>query len=142
MSANVSVCEMSKDVIDLLKKFKLRKEKNIAAIVLKIDKASLKIIVDEQFEDIAIDDLQDELPPQQPRYVVLSYVHKHDDGRVSYPLLFIYVSPQGCSPEQQMMYAGSKTKAVKDAEFTKELEVRSLEELTEENILEKLKQCK
>ena len=28
-------------------------------------------------------------------YVFLSYVLKHDDGRVSYPLCFIYVSPQG-----------------------------------------------
>uniref|UniRef100_A0A0B6Y7Q6 ADF-H domain-containing protein n=1 Tax=Arion vulgaris TaxID=1028688 RepID=A0A0B6Y7Q6_9EUPU len=139
MSTNVSVCDMSQEVIDLLKKFKLRKEKNIAAVVLKIDKASLKIILDEQFENITISDLQDELNPQQPRYVILSYVQKHDDGRVSYPLIFIFISPQGCSPEQQMMYAGSKTKAVKDCDATKVLELRNLDELTEENILDKLK---
>jgi hypothetical protein len=130
---------MSQDVIDLLKKFKLRKEKNIAAVVLKIDKATLKIVLDEQYEDIAISDLQDELPPQQPRYIILSYVQKHDDGRVSYPLVFIFVSPQGCSPEQQMMYAGSKTKAVKDGEITRVVEFRSLDDFTEENILDKLK---
>ncbi|CAL1533212.1 unnamed protein product [Lymnaea stagnalis] len=139
MSTNVSVCDMSQEVIDLLKKFKLRKEKNVAAIVLKIDKASLKIVLDEEYDNISISELQDELPPQQPRYVCLSYVLKHADGRVSYPLVFIFISPQGCSPEQQMMYAGSKTKAVKDGDFTKVIELRSLDDLTEETILDKLK---
>ena len=28
-------------------------------------------------------------------YVLLSYILKHDDGRVSYPLMFIFISPQG-----------------------------------------------
>ena len=28
-------------------------------------------------------------------YVLYSYVLKHDDGRVSYPLVFIFISPQG-----------------------------------------------
>ena len=28
-------------------------------------------------------------------YVLYSYVQKHDDGRVSYPLLFVFISPQG-----------------------------------------------
>ncbi|XP_059155594.1 glia maturation factor beta-like [Physella acuta] len=139
MSSNVSVCDMSPEVVALLKKFKLRKEKNVAAIVLKIDKTSLKIVLDEEYENISVSDLQDELPPQQPRYVCLSYVQNHDDGRVSYPLIFIFISPQGCSPEQQMMYAGSKTKAVKDGDFTKVIELRSLDELTDETILDKLK---
>ncbi|KAH9519621.1 hypothetical protein Btru_003159 [Bulinus truncatus] len=139
MSSNVSVCEMSDEVIDRLKKFKLRKEKNIAAIVLKIDKSTLKIVLDEEYDDISISDLQDELPPQQPRYVCLSYIQKHTDGRVSYPLIFIFISPQGCSPELQMMYAGSKTKAVKDGDFTKVIELRSLDDLTDETIVDKLK---
>ena len=26
---------------------------------------------------------------------MFSYVHNHDDGRVSYPMLFIFISPQG-----------------------------------------------
>ncbi|KAK0054918.1 glia maturation factor beta-like isoform X1 [Biomphalaria pfeifferi] len=130
---------MSQEVIDLLKKFKLRKEKNIAAIVLKIDRASLKIVLDEEYNDISVSDLQEELPSQQPRYVCLSYVQNHSDGRVSYPLIFIFISPPGVSPELQMMYAGSKTKAVKDGDFTKVIELRSLEDLTEETILDKLK---
>lgn len=130
---------MSDEVKTKLKKFRLRKEKNVAAIILKIDKASLKIILDEEHEDISVDDLQEELPSQQPRYIVLSYVKNHDDGRVTYPLIFIFISPEGCNPEQHMMYAGSKLQAVQDGGITKVIELRSLEDLTDETVLEKLK---
>jgi len=137
--ANVSICEMADDVKALLKKFRLRKEKNVAAIVLKIDKASLKIVLDEEHEDISVEDLQNELPSQSPRYVILSYVKNHDDGRITYPLIFIFISPEGCNPEQHMMYAGSKLQAVQDGGLTKVIELRSLEDLTDETVLEKLK---
>lgn len=132
MAQGMPICELSEDVLDSLKKFRYRKEKNIGAIVCKIDKATHKIILDEQFDDIEISDLVEELPHHQPRYIYLSYAHKHADGRVSYPLIFIFVSPQGCQPELQMMYAGSKTHAT--AGFPKVVELRSLEELTEEKI--------
>jgi len=130
---------MADEVKAKLKKFRLRKEKNVAAIVLKIDKASLKVVLDEEHEDITVDDLQDELPSQQPRYVVLSYVKNHDDGRVTYPLIFIFISPEGCNPEQHMLYAGSKLQTVQDGGITKVIELRNLEDLTDETVLDKLK---
>ena len=55
-------------------------------------------------QDISPDDLAESLPPHQPRYVVYSYVYKHDDGRVSYPLCFIFISPQGESPRWELIY--------------------------------------
>lgn len=48
-----------------------------------------------QDEDLQIEDLSAELPAHEPRYIALSYCYKHDDGRVSYPLVFIFISPQG-----------------------------------------------
>lgn len=66
-----------------------------------------------------MEDLQEELPSSQPRYVVYSYCLSHDDGRKSYPLCFIFVSPQGCKTEQQMMYAGSKLSVVQETGLTK-----------------------
>ncbi|KAK3733579.1 hypothetical protein QZH41_008475 [Actinostola sp. cb2023] len=78
------------------------------------------------------------LPLHHQSFVFYSYCHKHDDGRVSYPLCFIYISPPGCKPELQMMYAGSKTNLVKEIEATKVFELRSLEEFTEEWLLSKL----
>uniref|UniRef100_A0A669D679 Glia maturation factor beta n=1 Tax=Oreochromis niloticus TaxID=8128 RepID=A0A669D679_ORENI len=66
------------------------------------------------------------------------YKYEHDDGRVSYPLCFIFSSPVGCRPEQQMMYAGSKNKLVQTVELTKVFEIRNTEDLTEEWLREKL----
>jgi hypothetical protein len=40
--------------------------------------------------------------------------------------------------ELQMMYAGSKLSLVKDAEITKVFEIRDIDELTEEWLLEQL----
>ncbi|KAF4089828.1 hypothetical protein AMELA_G00042630 [Ameiurus melas] len=71
-------------------------------------------------------------------FVVYSYKYQHDDGRVSYPLCFIFSSPVGCKPEQQMMYAGSKNKLVQTVELTKVFEIRNTEDLTEEWLREKL----
>ncbi len=46
-------------------------------------------------QDCSVDDLVQELPTHLPRYVAYSYCYKHDDGRVSYPLCFFFVSPEG-----------------------------------------------
>ncbi|XP_063040416.1 glia maturation factor beta isoform X2 [Engraulis encrasicolus] len=105
---------------------------------MKIDKDKQLVILDEEHEDITPDDLKDELPERQPRFVVYSYKYVHDDGRVSYPLCFIFSSPVGCKPEQQMMYAGSKNKLVQTVELTKVFEIRNTEDLTEEWLREKL----
>uniref|UniRef100_A0A6I8MZ25 Glia maturation factor gamma n=1 Tax=Ornithorhynchus anatinus TaxID=9258 RepID=A0A6I8MZ25_ORNAN len=68
-------------------------------------------------QNISPDELKNELPERQ--FVVYSYKYLHGDGRVSYPLCFIFSSPVGCKPEQQMMYAGSKNRLVQAAELTK-----------------------
>ncbi|XP_054652529.1 glia maturation factor beta [Dunckerocampus dactyliophorus] len=138
MSESLAVCEVDEDLVKKLKKFRLRKETNNAAIVMKIDKDKHLVILDEEHEDISPDDLKDELPERQPRFVIYSYKYHHDDGRVSYPLCFIFSSPVGCRPEQQMMYAGSKNKLVQTAEMTKVFEIRNTEDLTEEWLREKL----
>lgn len=91
-----------------------------------------------EYDNITIEELANEIPASQPRFVVYSYCYKHDDGRVSYPICFIFVSPIGCKPELQMMYAGSKSNLVKVAQFTKVFEVRSTEELDEEWLTSKL----
>jgi hypothetical protein len=89
-------------------------------------------------QDVSLEDVAAELPERQPRYCAYSYAYKHDDGRVSYPLCFIFVSPEGCKPEIQMMYAGSKNALVKMGQFTKVFETRNVEELTEDWLKEKL----
>ncbi|XP_061157232.1 glia maturation factor beta [Syngnathus typhle] len=139
MSESLTVCDVDEDLIEKLKKFRLRKETNNAAIVMKINREKQLVVLDEEHEDISPDDLKEELPERQPRFVAYSYKYQHDDGRVSYPLCFIFVSPVGCNPEQQMMYAGSKNRLVQTAQMTKVFEIRNTEDLTEEWLREKLR---
>ncbi|XP_076002456.1 glia maturation factor gamma [Genypterus blacodes] len=132
MSSALVVCEVHEDLKAKLRKFRFRKETNNAAIIMKIDMAKQVVILEEEYEDISLDDLREELPERQPRFIVYSYKLVHGDGRVSYPLCFIFCSPLGCKPEQQMMYAGSKNQLVQAAELTKVFETRSADDLTEE----------
>ncbi|NXG36342.1 GMFB factor, partial [Dromaius novaehollandiae] len=122
-SESLVVCDVAEDLVEKLRKFRFRKETNNAAIIMKIDKDKQLVVLDEEHEGISPDELKDELPERQPRYpsyvTGICYRYQHDDGRVSYPLCFIFSSPVGCKPEQQMMYAGSKNKLVQTAELTK-----------------------
>ncbi|XP_072345814.1 glia maturation factor beta isoform X2 [Scyliorhinus torazame] len=124
--------------MEKLKKFRFRKETTNAALIMKIDKEQHMVILDEEYEDISPEELKNELPEQQPRFVVYSYRYKHTDGRTSYPLCFIFFSPCGCKPEQQMLYAGSKIGLVDVAEFTKVFEIRNTEDFSEEWLCKKL----
>ena len=139
MSHDVKICDISDDVKMKLKSFRFRKEKNIAAIVLKIDPEKLLVVEDETFEDITFDELKSELPEHNPRYVVLSYVYHHDDNRISFPLCFIHISPAGCKPQLHMMYAGTYIEVQNVLGLTKTFEVRDIEEFTEEWLKTKLK---
>ncbi|KAG9478274.1 glia maturation factor gamma [Eleutherodactylus coqui] len=138
MSDSLVVCDVDPDLREKLRKFRFRKETNNAAILMKIDKEKQLVVLEEEFEDISPDDLQNELPERQPRFLVYSYRYSHDDGRISYPLCMIFSSPVGCKPEQQMMYAGSKNRLVQIAELTKVFEIRTTSDLTEEWLKERL----
>ncbi|XP_074653749.1 glia maturation factor beta-like [Tubulanus polymorphus] len=138
MCAQVTICEVDEDLKKTLKRFRFRKQKNTAALILKIIPEKLLVVLDEEYEDKTIEDLVEELPSHLPRYVVYSYVKNHDDGRISYPLCFIFISPSGTKPELQMMYAGSKLEVVKELGLSKVFELRSVEEFTEEWLNEKL----
>lgn len=106
--------------------------------LVKVEREKQQIVIDEKLEDTTIEQLQDTLPSHQPRYIVLSFRREHDDGRVSYPLCFIYFTPRDSHAELQMLYAASKISLQRTADLTKTFEIRELEELTEEWLLSKL----
>jgi len=138
MSQNVSVCDIEPSLKEELRKFRFRKATNNAAIIMKVDQVKQTIFLEEELMDIDVDELREALPSHQPRFLVYSFKLDHGDGRISYPMCFIYSSPQDCKPALQMMYAGSKLSLVKEAELTKVFEIRCLEELTEEWLHSKL----
>ncbi|KAI4534552.1 hypothetical protein MG293_015412 [Ovis ammon polii] len=137
-SDSLVVCEVDPELKEKLRKFRFRKETDNAAIIMKVDKDRQMVVLEEEFQNISPEELKMELPERQPRFVVYSYKYMHADGRVSYPLCFIFSSPVGCKPEQQMMYAGSKNRLVQTAELTKVFEIRTTDDLTEAWLKEKL----
>ena len=90
---------------------------------------------------------------------IINFVYKYfryerEDGRIQYPLCFIFSSPAGTSGKQMMAYASSRNQSkhlflytlifkihsVRDmAGVTKVFELRSTEDLTQEWLSEKLK---
>lgn len=105
---------------------------------MKVDREKQQVCIDEQIEDITVDDLQEQLPGHQPRYIVFSYKLIHDDQRISYPMCFIFYTPRDSHIELQMMYAGTTRALVREADLTKTFEIRELDELTEEWLRENL----
>ncbi|XP_017772456.1 PREDICTED: glia maturation factor beta [Nicrophorus vespilloides] len=138
MSGNVNICSVTDNVKKAIKEFRFQKMQDTAALILKVDREKQEIIVDEELEKISVDDLQESLPSHQPRYVILSYRQVHNDGRISFPLCFIFYTPRDSHAELQMMYAGSKISLQNEAGLTRSYEIRELEDLTEEWLLEKL----
>lgn len=106
---------------------------------MKIDREKQTVILDEQIDEITLEELSDQLPSHQPRYIIYSYKMIHDDQRVSYPMCFIYYTPRDSQIELQIMYAGTKTALQRETDLTRVYEIRELEELTEEWLKEKLK---
>jgi Cofilin/tropomyosin-type actin-binding protein len=67
----------------------------IFLFAVKVDRAKQCICVDEVLEGISVDELRESLPSHQPRYVIYSYKMEHSDGRISFPMCFIYITPRG-----------------------------------------------
>ena len=140
MTSSVPVCAIDPDLQEQLRAFRFRRDKTSKAIVMKIDRERQLLICDEVLDDISTEELRDELPEHQPRFVVYSFPLDHgDQGRVSYPMCLIFSTPRDCKTELQVMYAGTKLSLVKEAELTKVFEIRDLEELTDEWLHQKLK---
>uniref|UniRef100_A0A8C3TBU6 Glia maturation factor n=1 Tax=Chelydra serpentina TaxID=8475 RepID=A0A8C3TBU6_CHESE len=93
-SDSLVVCDVDPALTEKLRKFRFRKETNNAAILMKIDKERQLVVLEEEFQDISPEELKSELPERQPRYPsAVGYKYVHDDGRISYPLCFIFSSP-------------------------------------------------
>ncbi|POI23216.1 hypothetical protein CIB84_013035, partial [Bambusicola thoracicus] len=119
-SESLVVCDVAEDLVEKLRKFRFRKETNNAAIIMKIDKDKQLVVLDEEHEKkhllctvTSISTKMEEFPihcalsspvllvsehfslTSEKTFIVYSYKYQHEDGRVSYPLCFIFSSPVG-----------------------------------------------
>lgn len=117
------LCDISDDVKEELRKFRFRKSTNSSALLrkmqchlqwdlliekrnylcnilnnfyvtVKVDREKQMVILDECIDDVSVDELREQLPGHQPRYIVYSYRMEHADGRTSYPICFIFYTPR------------------------------------------------
>ncbi|KAI0723990.1 maturation factor [Cerioporus squamosus] len=123
-----------------LRKFRFaRRDAGHAAIVIKINKQKLVMEEVEQFDDISIEDLAEELPENSPRYVVLSYELNHSDGRKSFPLVLVNWAPTSSEMGLLTLHASAFLDFQTTADVSKVIEVRDgAEGFTKEMIDQKL----
>ena len=106
---------------------------------MKVNPKTQEIVLDQALTDVKIEDLQEELPTAVPRYIVFAYKYTHKDERVEYPLSFIFYSPPQIRPDLAMMYSSSINIINNELQVQKIFNISSVEELTEEWLLDKLK---
>ncbi|GBE82105.1 Actin-depolymerizing factor gmf1 [Sparassis crispa] len=108
-----------------LRKFRFaRRNAGHAALVVKINKKKLIMEEVEQFDDIGIEDLGEELPENAPRYVLLSYELNHSDGRKSFPLVLVNWAPTSSEMSLLTLHASAFLDFQTTADVSKVIEVR------------------
>ncbi|CAI5760560.1 unnamed protein product [Candida verbasci] len=110
MSSNLYT--FSSVVLSNIKKFRFEsiKSDSLQASIYKINKDSYEIEQEEIDDDDDIDSVEllvEELPDNQPRYIILSYPYKTNDNRLKTPLVLIYWIPPTTSQQYKMLYAGA-----------------------------------
>ncbi|KAG6908766.1 hypothetical protein DXG01_003378 [Tephrocybe rancida] len=139
MSQTATV-DIPQSIKDTLRKFRFaRRNAGSAALVIKINKAKLLLEEVEQFDDVSIEELAEELPENSPRYVVLSYELNHKDGRKSFPLALVNWAPMTSEIGLLTLHASALLNFQITADVSKIIEVRDGPEgLTKEIIDAKL----
>jgi hypothetical protein len=133
-----TTCEIPDEIVQSFKKFKLSNKAN-CAILMKINKAELKVELDTTLDDVSVKQIAQELPESAPRYIAYSYKHTHSDGRTSLPLVFIFYCPSDISPTLNMLYASTKTRLINSLQIMKTFDVQSADTLTDDWLKGKLK---
>ncbi|KAI1330987.1 GMF family protein [Xylariaceae sp. FL0255] len=110
MSSEARLYTFSPETREQLKKFRMTtsKARGPQAVIYVIDKKTYEIRQDDATVYTSLNDIEDALPENSPRYILLSYPMTTSDGRMSVPYVMVYYLPKTCNAESRMMYAGAK----------------------------------
>lgn len=99
---------------------------------MKINLKQMEIVLVDELDDVTPEDIAEEFEDFEPRYVMYMYEYERDDGRVTYPLCFIWYNPSGCDVHLNMIY-GQTTEALVDLlKASKTFNVQDPDDLTSE----------
>ncbi|KRX92936.1 Signal recognition particle 9 kDa protein [Trichinella pseudospiralis] len=110
VESSLGICTPTEAVLNQLKEFRMRKN------------------------NCSIENINEALLEDEPRFVLLCRRTQHSDGRVSFPFVLIFVSPSGCIPEVQMLYAGSVRFVRELVKANNFIVIREIDELTDDLI--------
>ncbi|KXJ86187.1 hypothetical protein Micbo1qcDRAFT_168796 [Microdochium bolleyi] len=134
MSSEARLYTFSQESRDQLRKFRLTTSRATGpqAVIYFIDKKTFEIRQDDdKVVYKSLDEIADDLPDNQPRYILLSYPLTLPSGRLSVPYVMLYYLPNTCNAEARMMYAGAKELMRNTSEVGKVIDIESAEELEE-----------
>eukprot|EP01113_Clastostelium_recurvatum_P046407 TRINITY_DN812_c0_g1_i2.p1 TRINITY_DN812_c0_g1~~TRINITY_DN812_c0_g1_i2.p1 ORF type:complete len:155 (+),score=36.95 TRINITY_DN812_c0_g1_i2:50-466(+) len=134
----MAMCSLPDAVVTEFKKFKLAKDPANTGFILKVNKKDMIIELDETLTNVTVEEIAEQLPEAAPRYIIYSYKQARDDGRVSYPIVFIFYCPRGISPELAMLASSSKTNITNRLDISKSFDLQEAETLTTDWLKEKL----
>ncbi|CAK0906007.1 unnamed protein product [Prorocentrum cordatum] len=122
------------------KKFEqIKMKKDLRYVIYCIeDKKTIKFEKEGEV-DKTFDDFKKALPEDQPRYAVIDYPYKSEDGRDQSKLTFVFWSPDTCGVKDKMLYASSKDAIKKKLTgIMKEMQCNDEGDLDEENFNKKM----
>jgi len=142
MANEARLFTLSPTTQSLIRSFRLSKPApGSSVLIFAIDKNTHEVVPSEEkltFESGSLHDLQDDLPDNAPRFVLLSYELHHKDGRRSNPLIMINYVPVTANTTLHTLYASAKVWFQEKADIGKVLDMTDLEELTDDFIKSQL----
>jgi len=127
-----NTCDIHQEVIDAYMQLRKKHNASNVAFVCKCVKAELLIRLDESYDNITLEELAEDLSDSSPRYIFYSYKWIRDDGRVSYPLILIFYSPESVHIELNLLYSSSKPNLVTKLAVQKTFDVYGTDDLSNE----------
>ncbi|KAH7830692.1 glia maturation factor gamma [Monocercomonoides exilis] len=116
-------------LLEKFNKFRLSNAPS-AAMVLGINAETQCVHLLKQLDDVSYDDLIEEFPDAEPRFVIHSFRWERGDGRIQYPLILIYYSPYSVPAKQAMLYASAQGTITRYFKLNKTVELKDPEDLS------------
>lgn len=77
-----------------------------------------------------MESLKAALPDTTPRFVVMCLRLERGEGRVTFPLVFMFYIPSNAAPQWNMLYTRGKLQLMNRLSVTKGFDLREAEELS------------
>mmetsp|Transcript_80295 Transcript_80295/g.209403 ORF Transcript_80295/g.209403 Transcript_80295/m.209403 type:complete len:138 (-) Transcript_80295:169-582(-) len=117
----------------------IKMKKNLRYIIYTIKDKETIVFESEGDMEKTFDDFKAALPKDEPRYAVLDFPYKSEDGRDQSKLTFVFWSPDSTGVKSKMLYASSKDAIKKKLTgIMKEMQCNDEGDLDEEAFTKKM----